>query len=284
MGTRTTLTSSIKVPVYVGWKCSKCGTTTAEMGNMFIQYSATVGSGVSKAKEQLNDSLQKEWKDIALGLMHNPGDHALELRSYLFLQTGKCKGCKHKEMWAKKKGWLTVFVSFCVTAIIIAIFIVISAYKHPVPWIVLIALIGGLVAVIVEEETLKTRIKKVPKHSLPHIMCLNEDLKDYARLKGVELNPPETMALLRDAVEGEDEKATNDNQLVNTQIIQEPVVEQHETELNQQQDSASEKTQDPVELRGETNSSENLVFCHKCGKRLKEASSFCSYCGADLSE
>ena len=111
-------------------------------------------------------------------------------------------------------------------------------------WLAFLACIGAFIYCFVEEESYKTKLGDLSSDLLPKFITDNQDLIDYANEKGYNIS----------SFEGHVDESS---QAERKAIGNEP--------LKTIEDNPDQKT-----------------YCHKCGKKLKPDSDFCSYCGADL--
>ena len=94
MGSRTTYTSTITVPVYASWKCEHCGEINFAAGNIVCKRQESTSSWRNskheEAKAGAHDLAQAEWAGEAYKVITDPNNSASELYSNVFLQNTRC--------------------------------------------------------------------------------------------------------------------------------------------------------------------------------------------------
>lgn len=262
MGTRTTSTTTVNVPVYAAWECSHCGEKIFSDG--VFSFSASSSTRAFPTKKELerikNDSkeyAEELWKKKALGVITNPIKNYSRFRQSLHIYDNICPKCGNKEKWNKDMGYMSIFALNFTPTIISLICLIASPSSL---WAWLFFLIFGTIFVfcIYSEYHFKTILKKIPSKSMPVIGSLNPELKEYAKENNYNILTP---------------------QEVLTQISAEEVScdgDIEETEMNNEKIGGviSEKTQLDT-------SNDNVSFCRKCGTQLLDESEFCHKCGCE---
>ena len=275
----TTTTSRIALPVGMAWKCSKCGTANDTNGVINIEYSS-IAAG--RATSNIHDKLKSEWKEKALGIITNPKDYADDLRAWLYIGDGKCKKCQNKETWTRKTklGLYYIFTIASFFSGIAAVCDIIAIFRgepYSIPvLLVFAACIIPLILMTVGERSFSKKIRPIPDECMPHIICWDRDLNEYAMSKNQLIYSKTTVEAFNDSLgypleipEGIpsylDTLDTIENDHIGICITVDPVF----LEKNYNTEKASAKN-------------DAVMFCHKCGERLKDGSDFCSYCGTRI--
>ncbi|WP_143008433.1 hypothetical protein [Pseudobutyrivibrio sp. YE44] len=177
------------VNVDVGWKCSKCGEYNCSHGVLKVSFSSTTSNltrrRVEKAKAELEETTNRRWKDAALGIIRDPVYNAKKLRESLLLSNnGKCKNCKKREIWAKTSRWYVGLAYICMPLAFFTLggLIGCTTWEESIPLIIALGIeIACAVAGNYYDYTFQKRLSRIPRESLPKIVCNNADLVDYAR-------------------------------------------------------------------------------------------------------
>ena len=193
----TTYTSTISVPIYASWKCSKCGEVNFSQGIIQCQRevmtSARRSSKLEEAKQSAQESAETQWVDNALKIIYNPQENAQEVRSGLFLQNTKCTNCKTKPKWDKGTGYLAIF-GLAIMAMIISGIAAFALRTSVVAWIIFSLFTLLVVYCFITEKLFKKTMREMPKEELPVIGSINEELIEAAKERGkVLLTPEETI-------------------------------------------------------------------------------------------
>ena len=263
MATRTTYTSTIRVPIYASWKCPYCGETNFSLGNIFCQRQVTTSSlrrsKQEEAKNEASSRAQNEWQQNALDIIFNPQENPQNMRSDLFFQNTNCTKCGKKPKWDKGMGYMTILSLSLMPAIISGI-VAIAMKTSWIAWLIFAAFFGAIVYCFVSEKTYKKTVKNMPTEYLPIIGSLNEALIAAAERQGKKFpSPDETIQLVGNT---------------NAKNISESKVPVDSVETRVQNES--------IETGSMSNDKEQVCFCRKCGAKLPEGSDFCNKCGAAI--
>ena len=244
MSTRTTYTSSMVIPATIRWKCSKCGSINTASSSVGVAKQVTkTGLSTGNAAEENKKALEAEWMEKMLEIMTDPGNNASQFRSGVYKKNCKCAHCSKKEFWARDQ-WYLRFIGFLIPLGLVTGGCAFSIKTSVGAWLAFLACIGAFIYCFVEEESYKTKLGDLSSDLLPTFITDNQDLIDYANEKGYNIS----------SFEGHVDESSQAERKV---IGNEP--------LKTIEDNPDQKT-----------------YCHKCGKKLKPDSDFCSYCGADL--
>lgn len=101
------LKSSLSVPIYAGWRCSKCNEVNLSKGELGWSQSG-MASGSKSYREnalELNSiDLQREWPERTLAVMSDPKGLAKILRRALLMDSVTCSNCNTIPEWAQTKS------------------------------------------------------------------------------------------------------------------------------------------------------------------------------------
>lgn len=202
MATRTTYTSTIRVPIYASWKCPFCREINFSFGDIVYQRAVTTSSlrrsKQEEAKNEASKRAQSEWQQNALEIIIKPKKDPQKLRSDLFFQSTNCTKCDKKPRWDKGMGYMTLMSLSLVPAIISGIS-AIGMKTSWIAWLAFAAFLGAIAYGFVTEKSYKRMIVNLPVEYLPVIGSQNEELLMYANRRGYELpSPDDTMQIVDD--------------------------------------------------------------------------------------
>ena len=127
MGSRTTYTSTVTVPVYASWKCEHCGETNFAAGNIVCKRQESTSSWRNSKHEEANsrahESAQAEWAGEAYKVISDPNHSASELYSNVFLQDTRCTKCRKKPRWEMHMKFVPLLGLAMPTALISGLFL-----------------------------------------------------------------------------------------------------------------------------------------------------------------
>ena len=194
MATRITYTSTIRVPIYASWKCSKCNEINFSLGNIKCESQATTNSWrrakQDDARNKASSMAQTDWKGHALQIICNPRNNAQNMRGDLFLNKTKCTNCRTKPKWDKGTGYL-IISSLAIIPTIISGLIAFILLRSFVAWLIFAISLGAFVYGIVTEKAFIKTIANLPQEYMPVIGSLNEELIDYAKRYGKTVPTPD---------------------------------------------------------------------------------------------
>ena len=252
MGSRTTYTSTITVPVYASWKCEHCGEINIAAGNIVCKRQESTSSWRNskheEAKARAHDLAHAEWVGEAYKVITDPNNSASELYSNVFLQNTRCTKCRKKPRWEMHMKFLPLLGLAMPTALISGL-CVLGSPTSIGAWLTFLCSAGFITWGIVRENWYKKMMPNFPKQYTPVIGSLNAELADYAMQRGKSIpSPDECVEIVR----------------------------------NYGQKQASTTTPPPAaDKPAETNTTE-AVFCRKCGTQLQVGSDFCHKCGTEI--
>lgn len=244
MSSRTVYTSTVRVPIYAGWRCEKCGEKNFSAGT--ITYAVETSSSSwrnakqNEAKESASRAAQSGWKYHAYQIATDPRQNAMSIRNDFRLQSTTCTNCRAKPQWDRG----TLYRLWGVIGTVVAIFSVIAVLtdvRSLAAWLVLICSLSAVGYGFFEENRYKKMMKNLPKEYTPVIGSLNQDLIEYVQKYGKSIPTPNEVIEILDGYQihnAEDKKA-----------------------LNIQKNSCC-KCGAP--LQGDAR------FCHKCGTEIKK--------------
>lgn len=261
MATRTTYTSTIRVPVYASWKCPCCGEKNFSWGNIVCQRAVTTSSlrwsKQEEAKNEASRRAQNEWKQNALDIIFNPQMNPQNMRSDLFFQNTNCTKCGKKPKWDKGMGYMAL-LSLSFMPAIISGMVAIAMKTSWIAWLVFATFLGAIVYCFVTEKAYKKTMASMPLEYLPVIGSQNKELLVFAEQQGKRLpTPDETIQIV-----GNFKSVSTLNSSINTA------------------ESKEEKTIESA--TGPSVKKEQVCFCRKCGAKLPDGSDFCNKCGAEV--
>lgn len=241
MATRTTYTSSIRVPIYASWKCTKCDGINFSYGSILCQRQTSTSSMRSskqrEAKEKASNLVQSAWAENALGIIFHPKTYAQNIRSDLTIENTNCTKCGKKAKWDKGM-WYSTFSSLALLPMIISGIVSFSMMKSIIAWLVFAILFGVFVYGFISEISYKKMVKNLPEEYLPVIGSLNEELISYAAEKGKKIpSPEETIEIVNHFNSIQSQNSTNKNQYGFCRRCGTPLLA-------------------------------NSGFCHKCGEKI----------------
>lgn len=261
MATRTTYTSTIRVPIYASWKCPYCSEINFSLGNISFQKQVSTSSlRQSKHAEAISEASSRarnEWQQNALDIIFNPQKDPQNMRNDLSFQNTNCTKCRKRPKWDKGMGYMTL-LSLSFFPAIISGFVAFAMKTSWIAWLIFAAFFCAIVYCIATEIVYKNTIEKMPAEYLPVIGSQNEELIVAAERQGKKLpSPDETIQFV-----------------CNTTII--PVIKAPI-------DSFDAKVKNEPKKTISTNDDKAQVcFCRKCGANLPEGSDFCYKCGAAI--
>ena len=251
MGSRTTYTSTITVPVYASWKCEHCGEINIAAGNIVCKRQESTSSWRNskheEAKARAHDLAQAEWVGEAYKVIADPNNSASELYSNVFLQNTRCTKCRKKPRWEMHMKFLPLLGLAMPTALISGL-CVLDSPTSVGAWLTFLCSVGFITWGIVRENWYKKMMPNFPKQYTPVIGSLNAELAEYATQRGKAIpTPDECVEIVRN-------------------YGKPPVVEKAPTQT--------------VEKAAE--SSGDAGFCRKCGTQLQAGGDFCHKCGTEI--
>ncbi|MBP1587020.1 MAG: zinc ribbon domain-containing protein [Clostridia bacterium] len=255
MSTQITYTSTITVPVYVGWKCEKCGQTNISFGTIACKRFKTTSSWRSsiqkETKEAVSKQAQNEWLDEAFTLINKPDDSWSAIYNNLHLENANCTNCRKRPRWDRSPKLLP-FIGLIIMAIIICGLVALASPKSVVGWLLLAVSIGLLVWIFIGETVYIKRMEKLPKEFSPVIGSTNLELSAYAEAQN------ETIPSQDEVIQ------TLNNYGMNSS-------------LNNTDDSAT--VEEKCHNGAMPSVVETVYYCRKCGAKLPDGSDFCNKCG-----
>lgn len=252
MGSRTTYTATITVPVYASWKCEHCGEINFAAGNIVCKREESTSSWRNskheEAKSRAHESAQAEWAEEAYKVITDPNNSASELYSNVFLQNTRCTKCRKKPRWEMHMRFVPLLGLAMPTALISGLFLL-GAPTSIGLWIAFLCSAGFITWAIVGENMYKKMMPNFPKQYTPVIGSLNAELAEYAAQHGKSIpTPDECVEIVRN-------------------YGRPPVAEKTPTQI--------------VEEAAEPNAA-TAGFCRKCGTQLQAGSDFCHKCGTKI--
>ena len=252
MGSRTTYTSTITVPVYASWKCEHCGEINFAAGNIVCKRQESTSSWRNskheEAKARAHDLAQAEWVGEAYKVITDPNNSASELYSDVFLQNTRCTKCRKKPRWEMHMKFVPLLGLAMPTALISGLFL----FGTPTSiglWLTFLCSAGFITWGIVRENWYKKMMPNFPKQYTPVIGSLNAELAEYATQRGKSIpTPDECVEIVRN-------------------YGKPPVVKKAPPYV----------VEKPAESDAEVAS-----FCRKCGTPLQAGSEFCHKCGTEV--
>lgn len=200
MSSRTVYTSTIRVPVYAGWRCEKCGETNFSTG--IIKYAAEASSSSwrsskqNEAKESASRAAQNKWKYHAYQIISDPNHNATVMRNDFILQSSRCTRCGAKPKWDRDSKYLLLPGLCIMPAIISGIYLITEGCSWGALLVFLISL-GGLIYGFGTEKKYRRMMENLPKQYTPVIGSLNEELVEYVHsLKKPILTPDEIIEMV----------------------------------------------------------------------------------------
>ena len=254
MGSRTTYTSTVTVPVYASWKCEHCGEINFSAGNIVCRRTESTSSWRNskheEAKSKAHQLAQAEWAGDAYRIINDPNHNAMAMYSSFFLQNTSCTQCKKKPRWEKHAKFLPL-VGLAMPVALISGIIAFASLTSLSAWLVFACSAGFIVWGIAREEIYKKMMPNYPKQYTPVIGSLNAELIEYANHLGATIPSPDG------CIEIAKNYCSNH---VTTSI---PV------------DSKNVSSEDVNEMA-------SAGFCRKCGTQLQVGSEFCHKCGTQI--
>lgn len=195
MAVRTTVTSTINVPIYAGWRCSKCDAANFSKG--WISYAASATSSAffpedreERAGAESKRMLKENWLPVSLAVITTPRIYCQEFRRYLKLDRYKCEKCGKKERWKKSMAYepLGKFMNWC---ILFAVLFVLGLPKDPRCWAALLFFAGIRIACAYSVKHYRETMKKIPSRNMVKLGSLEPKLTTHAQQLGVHLLTPE---------------------------------------------------------------------------------------------
>ncbi len=271
MGERTSVTATNSVPIIAGWECSKCKTANVSEGSIRISYTETVSGGVrsrnvQETKGKVSQRVEESWKPLIGDMIAFPFEHLQDLPQFLSLKQNTCRKCGNQELWVYDPWWkLPIVWGVVLIATLLSVIMLFEDPKEITFWVVIAVAIAFVIYYKIESKRFPIRLKKLPLESTPAIVCYNEELNEY--WSRTHRFPP--------------------NLYNHAEKIQRWLSESAEEQAGSNQSNASipqttNATNTEILNKNNEANASDAVFCYKCGKRLKEGSSFCSYCGTKL--
>lgn len=261
MSTRTTYTSTIRVPVYAGWKCPCCGETNFSFGNIVCRRSAATSSlrpsKHEEAKDEASRLVQNEWQQNALDIIFNLQKDPQKIRNDLFFQNTNCTKCGKKPKWDKGTGYLILFSLSFFSAIISGL-LAISMKTSWIAWLVFAAFLGIILYCIINEEAYKKAIVKMPAEYLPVIGTQNAALLEFAERQGKKLPTPDETIRIVSCFKS---VSTSNSPITPAEVKEEKAI---------------------VDATAPNDKEEQVCFCRKCGGKIPAGSKFCIKCGTEV--
>ena len=251
MGSRTTYTSTITVPVYASWKCEHCGEINFAAGNIVCKRQESTSSWRNskheEAKARAHDLAQAEWVGETYKIISNPNENAMAMYSNFFLQNTSCTNCKKKPRWEKHAKFLPL-VGLAMPVALISGIVAFTSLTSLSAWLVFACSAGFIAWGIIRENMYPKMMSTYPKQFTPVIGSLNAELAEYAAQRGSSIpTPDECIEIVKN-------------------YGRTPVAEKAPTQT--------------VEKAAE--SSEDAGFCRKCGTQLQAGGDFCHKCGTEI--
>lgn len=252
MGSRTTYTSTITVPVYASWKCEHCGEINFAAGNIVCKREESTSSWRNskheEAKSKAHELAQAEWAGEAYKVISDPNHSASEMYSNVFFQNTRCTKCKKTPRWEMHMKFVPLLGLAMPTALISGI-AAIATLTSVAAWLIFACSAGFIAWGIIRENRYKKMMPTFPKQYTPVIGSLNAELAEYAAQRGSTIpNPDECIEIVRN-------------------YGRPPVAAKAPT-------PAVEKNAEP--------SVATAGFCRKCGTQLQAGSDFCHKCGTEI--
>ncbi len=192
MASKTIYTSTIRVPVYAGWRCPKCDEILYSEGVIAFRQQAQTFSWNKEEKEATATKasrLAKEgWADEAVRIIGDPRGNAQLVRNELFLNSTKCPKCRKKPKWDKGTAYMASILAF-VPAIISGV-IAFGLKTNIVAWAVFAVLLVAFLYGFVSEIVYKNMMSTLPLRYTPIIGSFNEELLTCAEKHGVTVHSP----------------------------------------------------------------------------------------------
>lgn len=259
MGIKTTSTSTVNIPIYAAWECSKCGEKNFSEGVLsFSASSSTKSFATKKELERIENNsktwVNELWKSKALGIISDPIKNYSRFRESFHLHNKRCHNCNNKEKWNKGTGYL-VFAGIGLPLTIISVLCLFSNVTNLSAWLFFIFSISILGCGFYFEYHFKTILKKIPKNSMPIIGSLNPELNELMEENNYKLLSPE--------------EVFNSISIEKQSVIENKNNSEENVEIGEtSQDKSKEYIKDEL-------------FCRKCGTQLLEDSEFCHKCGCE---
>lgn len=242
--------ATMKVPVYASWKCKHCGEANFATGRIiYRQTESAFGwrySNYTKAQNKAVAHARAGWADCALKIIHDPKGHATEMYKHFFLPNSTCTKCGKKPHWSRSFSFYP-FLTYVIPLYIICGFIFFSVLSPVAVWAFLLANVGIAIWAILRRIWGPKKISELPTAYTPVIGSLNPELVRLSKSTGQPMPTPDECIA---AVRGYNQKAEADQALVAP----------------------------PVAKQGNA----PVIFCRKCGAKLKENRIFCHKCRTEI--
>lgn len=198
MATRTTYTSTIKVPVYANWKCEECGSINFSEGIINFESSVTTKAFSeakhNEAKLKAENQVKIRWMESAYRVINDPNKYGLALYNNSLFYNTKCSKCGKRPRWDKHPRFRSLLPILIVVALISGIGIVMEVTSITA-WLCFLASAGVIVWQIIRESKYNEMMTNFPRQYTPVIGSLNPELNAYANAQGKHiLNPMECAA------------------------------------------------------------------------------------------
>ena len=196
MGYRRVYTSTIRVPIYAGWRCQNCNEVNFAQGiiSCMGQYSTNSirSSKQEEAKAKASAQAQQAWLRNAFNIIHYTKQYPTEVRNNLIFQNTRCTKCKKKPKWDNNTNLVFIFCTLGIILSIISGLVTFALLTNVIAWAIFVAIVGITIGVpMFIEKNYKNYMASLPAKYVPVIGSHNLELKEYAVAQGVDLPTPE---------------------------------------------------------------------------------------------
>lgn len=270
MSTRTTYTATVKVPIYVAWKCEDCGKINFSEGTISCQRHASTTSFRSKkhnaASKKASELVKEAWKEEVLDFIMLPTYNTEKLMHDLEINNkAKCSHCNKKAVWN-----ISTVYDYCtgITLLtgLISGLVSFSTGASITSWLIFILSIGIFLWAGISWLICNRKAKHLPEEYVPVIGSFNYKLNEYAQSKNVFLPSPDEAIFLVNDVFNESAVACPScgAQLLENAMFCNKCGTKYESEAKTDSKKAEKS------------------FCRKCGEELFADSEFCHKCGTKI--
>ena len=208
MATSTTVTSTINVPIYAAWKCSKCGELNFSKGHInctvhSTSHAFTHKNRVEQASTESSLKVKAIWKEHALKIICDPANNYSGMRDCFYLANCKCQKCNHKEKW--HSGFdLTNLAMLSAAPFLFSIMFVIGFPKTFWSWAFAILFGVLIVSGWIYEKCVKKAFRKIPRENMPIIGSMEPELRKYAVQNKKFIPEPEQALIIAASIENQE--------------------------------------------------------------------------------
>lgn len=191
MGTRTTYTAAVRVPVYASWRCPECKTVLFSEGTISCSRSARTSSVFqsthNKTEARALNEAREEWTGEVLHEIEETNRRHKAPR--IVLNHSKCSKCGTVPIWCGRKTTTFESVIEIIGYLFIPVVVVsggfaVLAKTSIAAWIVFAVSVCFIACATIPERKYKKKLEKLPRAYMPVIGSLNEELVAYASKTG----------------------------------------------------------------------------------------------------